>query len=484
MNLPGRRRDHRDRSLLRRLGTLGGQLDIPSGDVRRTRLVGILSSSLVTGQRPAVARRPRWTWWKGSTIARRMMMMSRGRGWRMGVRRLGDTAGLGTPPGAGTARGTWLGLLTLSPGAVTPWRLMSRRILTFVVPVPSLALWTPGPAAVRPVRAGPSHHRDAGSHGLGLRGFRRRGFGFRPLRLGRSPGRGTLGRKLNRLFRSVYLHGIVHGLFSFLGRLRHRCGLASISLSVGLFLRSPRLRQPVLTNETGTVLSAKWLPFVEMTLLAAKMVVIPTQKCEQPGTLGWDSADDDLSRECSSAILSTQVRLERRKHTASHVTYLPKLSPEPADELQRQSLLSSIFVFDLNAWEGHWYSEWLDSRPFTSEAKIEVNDRRMWCSAQVRLRMDVQGTQFHCVKFPLGSAGEPTIYSHCYDVLNEDVNYQTTIHWNGKAVSVTTLIFTENAEDTLQRLQWIPGLSHWWSFPFCLFWTASVLNSNFWKQSW
>ena len=33
----------------------------------------------------------------------------------------------------------------------------------------------------------------------------------------------------------------------------------------------------------------------------------------------------------------------------------------------------------------------LDSRPFMSEAKIEVNDGRMWCSAQVRLRMDRQG---------------------------------------------------------------------------------------------
>ena len=32
-----------------------------------------------------------------------------------------------------------------------------------------------------------------------------------------------------------------------------------------------------------------------------------------------------------------------------------------------------------------------------------------------------EGTQFHCVKFRLGSAGEPTICSHCYDVLNEDV---------------------------------------------------------------
>ena len=59
MNLPGRRRDHRDRSLLRRLGTLGGQLDILSGDVGLTRPVGTLSSSLVTGRRPAVGRLPR-----------------------------------------------------------------------------------------------------------------------------------------------------------------------------------------------------------------------------------------------------------------------------------------------------------------------------------------------------------------------------------------------------------------------------------------
>ena len=39
--------------------------------------------------------------------------------------------------------------------------------------------------------------------------------------------------------------------------------------------------------------------------------------------------------------------------------------------------------------------------------------------------------------------------------LNDD--YQTTTNWNGKAVSVTALVFTENAEDKLQRLQWING---------------------------
>ena len=32
-----------------------------------------------------------------------------------------------------------------------------------------------------------------------------------------------------------------------------------------------------------------------------------------------------------------------------------------------------------------------------------------------------RGLKFHCLKFRLGSAGEPTICSHCYDVLNEEI---------------------------------------------------------------
>ena len=45
-----------------------------------------------------------------------------------------------------------------------------------------------------------------------------------------------------------------------------------------------------------------------------------------------------------------------------------------------------------------------------------VNDRWIQCSAQVRLLAEWKGTQFHCLKFRLGSAGEPTICSHCYSV--------------------------------------------------------------------
>ena len=63
---------------------------------------------------------------------------------------------------------------------------------------------------------------------------------------------------------------------AFLAAFAAAAALRRFSLSVGLGLRSPRLRQPVLANETGTVLSAKCLPFIQTALLAAKMVFIPT----------------------------------------------------------------------------------------------------------------------------------------------------------------------------------------------------------------
>ena len=67
MNLPGRQGNHRDCMLLRGLGLCRIQLDIPSGEVRLTRPIGTLSSSLaVTGLRLTVWRRLWWQWWKGS----------------------------------------------------------------------------------------------------------------------------------------------------------------------------------------------------------------------------------------------------------------------------------------------------------------------------------------------------------------------------------------------------------------------------------
>ena len=46
----------------------------------------------------------------------------------------------------------------------------------------------------------------------------------------------------------------------------------------------------------------------------------------------------------------------------------------------------TIFVLMLEfVWEGHWDSACSDWHPHMSEAKIEVNDMWMQCSAQVRL---------------------------------------------------------------------------------------------------
>ena len=204
-----------------------------------------------------------------------MTMMLRGRGRRTGVRRLGNTAGLGTFPGAGTARVTWVGPLVLSPSG----RLMSGRVLSIVGPVSSLTVRTPRPTAVRPVRAGPFHRRN---QGLRFRGPRTRGFCLGSFGLGRPVAAGTLGGELKRIVRSVDFYGVVHGITfaGFLRRLRRSGGLASCLLSVGLGLSSPRLRQPILANETDC------LEYKAVALHSSGIVVVSPSEMRTPGKLG------------------------------------------------------------------------------------------------------------------------------------------------------------------------------------------------------
>ena len=123
-----------------------------------------------------------------------------------------------------------------------------------------------------------------------------------------------------------------------------------------------RLRQPILANETGTVLSTERLPFIQAALTGKMVVVSPSEKCEHPGNLGWDSAEDDRSRD-RSAILSTQVRLTRRKQTASHATYLPKTSTWAQLTIFTESYNYLLSSCSINAWEGHWYSAWIGLTP-------------------------------------------------------------------------------------------------------------------------
>ena len=248
---------------------------------------------MMTRQRLAIGRHLRWRWIEGPAITRRLAMtvmgMS-GRGWRLGVRRPGNTAGPWTTsrirlsPGAGPTRRLGSGPLTLSSSTVVSRRMMSSGgVLASVGPVwSSLAIPTSWSVAFWPVGARPSHHRHTGSHRLleftgpgrpdgrllHLRSLRPRtsinlssntGIGqgvdhcgyLGSFGLGR-PFAGTLGRKLKHLFRSMYLTWVVHRL-TLLGLLCCFHRLASVLLFVGFLLRLPGLRQPILTDLTGRI---------------------------------------------------------------------------------------------------------------------------------------------------------------------------------------------------------------------------------------
>ena len=57
-----------------------------------------------------------------------------------------------------------------------------------------------------------------------------------------------------------------------------------------------------------------------------------------------------------------------------------------------------------------------------------------------------EGTQFLCVKFCLGSAGEPTICSHCYDVLNEVTIYQLGLDNGLASIRRQAIICTDGGQ--------------------------------------
>ena len=65
------------------------------------------------------------------------------------------------------------------------------------------------------------------------------------------------------------------------------------------------------------------------------------RKCEHPGNLGWDSAEDDRSRD-RSAILSTQ----RRRHGFTRKPTWPNSAWDLLASLRTATHYSSFFVFD------------------------------------------------------------------------------------------------------------------------------------------
>ena len=192
-----------------------------------------------------------------------------------------------------------MGPLTLFSSTVISRSMVFGGVLASVRPVRSLAIPILWSLVFRPVGAGPSHHRDAGSHGLlGFTGPRRPDGRFLHLRslrprtsgclssfgLGRPVAAGTLGRKLKDLFWSMYFNWVVHGL-TLLGFLRRCSHLTSFLLFIGLGLCLPNLRLPILTDVTGWIFSTQSQPLVYSALLAAIVVVITPAKVSAPWEL-------------------------------------------------------------------------------------------------------------------------------------------------------------------------------------------------------
>ena len=391
-----------------------------------------------------------------------MMMSMRGRGQRTGVRRLGNTAGPWTTsrihmsPGAGPARGTWTGPLTLSSSAVMSRSMVSGGVLASGGSVrSSLAIRTSWSVAFQPVGAGPSRHRDAGSHELlGFMGLRRpdgRFFHLRSLRprtsgclgsfgLGQSVATGTLGRKLEDLFWSMYFNWVVHGLM-FLGFLHcFRCWrrLMSFLLFIGLGLRLPSLKQPILTDVAGWVFcnTRSALRLVDTAGSESGCHYACESECT-PGTLA------EIQRKTTGHVIWNPPFVhtgtawhgdENKLDFWPHATSPKRSHLRPTDELHGSHKLSS-FCARKSPWKATGtVHDWTHVRTRARQKSKWTTGgygalRRCGCSRSGKR------TQFHCLKFRLGSAGQPTICSHCYDVLNEDNGFWTKtggwemLHW-------------------------------------------------------
>ena len=131
---------------------------------------------------------------------------------------------------------------------------------------------------------------------------------------------------------------------------------------------------------------------------------------------------------------------QRRKQTAlKHETYLTrKMQPGTNWRVFWQSitLLSSSSKTPGKATGS--VSDWTHVRSLARrKSKWTIGGcgalRRCGCARTY------EGTQFLCVKFCLGSAGEPTICSHCYDVLNEDAHEMLSAKWQTFCVGLNDL---------------------------------------------
>ena len=273
-----------------------------------TRPIGALSSSLMmTGRWLAVWRRPRWSWWQGSTVARWLMMtmMLRGRGRRTGVRRLGNTAGLGTFPGAGTARVTWAGPLVLSP--LNDWCLgESCRLSASCLRLRSALLdlrrsnpWELGHSTVETT--------DFGSEDPELVAFVLVRLALDVLSLlERLEGNWSVSSGAWISTES----SMASRSLAFFAAFTAAAALRLVFWALALAWAAHASGNQSLQTRQGLSWVQSSCPSFKRHCWQWRWLSFLLRKCEHPGNLGWDSAEYDRSLD-RSAILSTQVRLTK-----------------------------------------------------------------------------------------------------------------------------------------------------------------------------
>ena len=155
-----------------------------------------------------------------------------------------------------------------------------------------------------------------------------------------------------------------------------------------------------------------------------------------PGTLAavlWTKTGHMTPPSCfvvKSERLFTQVGIKSNLRQMRHQKH-PLLRPTGERGKQPQTNFVSSFE---NAWEGHW-----DSVCRFTSAHGRGENRSDKLADAVLCARKPEGVSISFVfKFRLGSAGEPNVCSHCYDVLNEAINLNFLglfdVAWNLKTV--------------------------------------------------
>ena len=414
LKLPGRRRDHSDSSLLGRLDDLGRQLHFPSGDIRRSGPIVALSSSLLmTGRWITVERRP------GLSVILDAMAASAILVADLAIERQNKLLTSDNMEDSYLAAGVFPAGVAWTTGS-SPLACDTHFLICGVLTchswaVPPQTRWKPQTSWV--VMALSDLDDPSPKH---LTGSWRTSSGA-------CAGSSTsCAGSANACWVVIIMCWVSHACWVI-----HDLWLVIRCWVVPPCWLVTRRDDPSSFAESGTWVA---LPCWAVNLLGrARHTVKPTRPVKPSHAIRSTAPIEDRSR--GSAILLCWQAANDSSHKSESKTFYVKCDVEkrpllrPTDKRGKQPSIDFVSCFE-NAWEGHWYSACqihIRTRA-TRKSKWTTGGygalRRCGCSQSGKR------IQFHCLKFCLGSAGEPTICSHCYDVLNEDKDKTVVRLWS------------------------------------------------------